>query len=170
MSGAKAAWAMLLILGAGVPAFACEHPALPLIPEDGKLKSREQRAVNLDVIRYITGMGAYVGCIEAAHRAATRDGVHPVNLQLLALRNNAAVAEIEAVKDIYVANVGPFEELFFEQPYDGRDRSGYAAKRPPPAPRGPERALRRIERMEGDCGTSLDCTFDKSFARPGAAR
>ncbi len=168
MSAAKLVCGVCLI--ACSPAFACDNPALPAIPDGEELNRKTERAVKADVIRYITEMGAYVACAEAAHRAAVRDGVLAVNLQLLASRNNAAVAEIEAVKDAYVAKVGPFEEIFFEQPFDSGDRRVDAAPQFPVVPLGHERVLRRAEHIEGDCGAAVQCTMNKEFVRPGAPR
>ena len=168
MSVAKLVCGVWLI--ACSPAFACENPTLPTIPDDEKLGNRAERAVKADVLRYITEMGAYVACIEAAHRAAVRDNAPAADVEQLVLRNNAAVAEIEAVKDLYVAKVGPFEELFFEQPFDSGNRRADAAPQVPLVPRGPDRVLRRAERIRGDCGSALDCPDNKEFPQPGAPR
>lgn len=88
----------------------------------------------------------------------------------LVLRNNAAVAEVADLRERYVANVGPFEELFFEQSFDQGRRRLDAKPQLPTLPRGPDRVLRRAEQLAGDCGAALECPGNKEYPRPGAAR
>jgi hypothetical protein len=90
---------------------ACEHPSLPQIPADDRIRGREEQAIQSDTLRYINGMAAYVACIQAEYEAAKSNDAPPLHLSMLVARNNAAVAELQAMRDIYEARVGSIEEL-----------------------------------------------------------
>lgn len=114
-----------LLLGlSSVAALACEHPTVPNVPSDERIRGRAERALKDEVRSYITDMSIYAACVQAEYRAADNDAVLEIIRSLLATRNNTAIAELEAFRDIYVASVGPLEELFF-------DESGGAPGRPP---------------------------------------
>lgn len=160
---------LVLLLGAPAAGIACNHPALPFIPENERIRGRVERAVKEDMIRYITEMSVYVACVGAEHSAAVARGAAHLPVSLLAARNNAAVAELEAVRDVYVDKVGPLEELFFEQPFDSGGRRSDAAPQLPPVPRGSDYVLQRAERLRGggDCAPN-DAVCSKAFTKPGA--
>lgn len=158
----------LLLSGASASALACSHPALPGIPADGRISGRIERTIKADMIRYVTEMSAYVACVEASHSAAVGEGAPGQHVSLLATRHNAAVAELEAVRDIYVDTVGPLEELFFEQPFDSGNRRSDAAPRLAPVPRGPDAVLRRLERLRGGASCADEAVCSKAFTEPGA--
>lgn len=138
----------------GAAALACEYPSLPVIPEDGRIRGRAERTVKEDVIQYVKAMSVYVACVQAERSAAVRDGAPDLQVSLLATRNNDAVAELEAVRDMYVEKVGPFEELFFELPFDSGDRRRDAAPR---LQRAPER--HSLIRMGDQCTKASACGF-----------
>ena len=164
---------LVLVLLTGLVAspavLACEYPALPHIPEGERIRGRLERDVKQDMIRYITEMSAYVTCVQAEHGAAAARGAAELQVSLLTARNNLAVAELEAVRDVYVDKVGPLEELFFEQPYDSGDRRADAAPQLPAVPRGPDTVLRRAERLRGGANCApADAVCSKTFTEPGA--
>src|SRR5690606_21763512 len=116
-----------------------------------------------------TEMSVYVTCVQAEHSAAVARGAADLHVSLLTARNNLAVAELEVVRDVYVAKVGPLEELFFEQPYDSGDRRADAAPQLPTVPRGPDTVLRRAERLRGGANCApADAVCSKTFTEPGA--
>jgi hypothetical protein len=99
----------LLLSSSCVSVFACGNPALTDIP-DG-VSGPEEQAVQDDMLRYLSEMREYVSCIQEDYEAAQKDGFPEVFLSLLATRNNAAVAELEAMRKVYVARIGPVEDL-----------------------------------------------------------
>jgi hypothetical protein len=102
---------VLVLLAAGRAASACELPTLVAIPAADALG---ERAANIIVAteRYVTGIKAYVACVQAELAAAGGDAA-PASLrnQLIA-RNNHAVAEAEAVLGQFRARVAPPEDLY----------------------------------------------------------
>jgi hypothetical protein len=52
-------------------------------------------------------MRAYTACVQAALTAAGGDSAQPIVKSVLVARNNAAVAEVQAVVKIFQANVPP---------------------------------------------------------------
>jgi hypothetical protein len=155
---------LVLMLG-GTPAavLACDYPAPPSFPTDERISGRVERAIKDDMIRYITEMSSYVACVQADHAAAVESGASAQSLALLAARNNVAVAELEAVRDLYVANVGPIEDLLFEQSFDSGRRRSDAAPQLPPVPRGSDFVLQRAERIRGEGCIQNDAVSCKSF-------
>jgi hypothetical protein len=155
---------LVLMLG-GTPSavFACSYPAPPSFPTDERISGRIERAIKDDMIRYITEMSGYVACVQADHAAAVESDASDQSLALLAARNNVAVAELEAVRDLYVANVGPIEELLFEQSFDSGKRRSDAAPQLPPVPRGSDYVLQRAERIRGEGCIENDAVSCKSF-------
>ena len=103
---------ILLLLATGSPAaFACSNPSLPQIPANSELSAEDQQAVRNDTRRYFAAMTDYVACVEAEFEAAKNMDARPRLLAALAARNNLAVAEVEAVRDVYEARIGPIEGL-----------------------------------------------------------
>ena len=100
-------WAYVLLLVCSRSA-ACDLPALAAIPE---------RAGNdvADVLRavrgYSDGMIAYTRCVKDELETAGGDAAPTFQRAALILRNNYAVAELEAVTSSYAAHVGPLENL-----------------------------------------------------------
>jgi hypothetical protein len=154
---------VLVLSGTPVAALACDYPAPPSFPTDERIKGRLERAVKDDMIRYITQMSGYVACVQADHAAAVESGASDQSLALLAARNNVAVAELEAVRDLYVANVGPIEELLFEQSFDSGKRRSDAAPQLPPVPVGADIVLQRADRMRGEGCNDNDAVSCRSF-------
>lgn len=155
--------ALLVSVAASPSALACDYPALPHIPVNERINGRVERAVKEDMIRYVTEMSIYVACVGADHSAAVADEAADLHVSLLAARNNVAVAELKAVRDVYVDKVGPLEELFFDS---GNRRS--AEPQLPTIPTGPDIVLRRAELLRGG-GNCLanDAACSKAFTKPG---
>jgi hypothetical protein len=154
---------ILMLGGAPSAVFACSYPAPPSFPTDERISGRIERAIKDDMIRYITEMSGYVACVQGDHAAAVESDASDQSLALLAARNNVAVAELEAVRDLYVANVGPIEELLFEQSFDSGKRRSDAAPQLPPVPRGSDFVLQRAERIRGEGCIENDAVSCKSF-------
>ena len=101
---------LLLMVGASCKALACGMPSLIQIPlEEDPSVSRT--LVQLEMIRYIGAMSSYVNCLQEDHQTASAAGAPELHLSLLATRNNHGVAELRAMQQLYVAAVGPIEEL-----------------------------------------------------------
>jgi hypothetical protein len=98
------AWLLAL---ASAAAAACELPPLAAIPD----KVRDTPAVLRDVNAYRGGMVAYAACLRDELAAAGGDAAPPLQRSVLVRRNNAAVAELEAVTQLYAERVGPPENL-----------------------------------------------------------
>jgi hypothetical protein len=110
--------------GANV-AVACENPSLPnLPPEKGRIHAREERLLELDTLRYIHEMQAYVACLQEQHAAVAGDG-GSVEASLIAGRNNAAVAELDAVTAVYEERVGPIDVQAWELAQAERRAAAY---------------------------------------------
>ncbi|MBN1239888.1 MAG: hypothetical protein JXB36_15405 [Gammaproteobacteria bacterium] len=78
---------------------ACEQPPLVLIPAQEDIEGNEREIVEA-TREYFEGMQAYVDCIQQELAAA---GEEPPTLvrNVLVQRNNAAVAEAEAVQRVF---------------------------------------------------------------------
>ena len=95
-----------LCLGAlASTALACEMPPLVAIP--AKDKVGDQGAVIRDATSvYFNAMKDFTDCVQAELKAAGGDNAPKLTKQVLIARNNAAVAEADAVKKLFEANVG----------------------------------------------------------------
>ena len=101
-------WA-LVSSGLGGPAFACELPTLPILPRVDIASELDARLVR-DTQEYVDGIEAYVECIRA-ELESLQTGGFTTGRQLLVARNNAAVAEAEQVRSLFIDRVGPIESL-----------------------------------------------------------
>jgi hypothetical protein len=101
----------LLLATVSSAAFACSYPSLPDIPTATDSGVHDAQAVRDDTRRYFTAMSDYVACVKTEYEAASESNASPRLLAALAARNNLAVAEVEAVRDVYEARIGPIEEL-----------------------------------------------------------
>lgn len=102
---------LLAVLAACVSysAYACDHPPLVEIPEEvgqGRAMERVREATQL----YMQSMTAYTQCLQA-EIAALGDDAPRLQQALLVARNNAAVAEVEAMLQIYEQRVEPLSSL-----------------------------------------------------------
>ena len=89
-----------LLTGASATALACDLPALVDIPQD--TKSHEQE-VRTSVQAYFDQMKVYTACVQQQLTDAGGDGAPQLTKSVLVARNNAAVAEVEAVMKIFKA-------------------------------------------------------------------
>jgi hypothetical protein len=96
--------AAVLLCAISSASFACTLPPLVAIPAKDKVGDQGP-AIREATSAYFDGMKAYTECVQAALRAAGGDAAPPLTKTLLIARNNAAVAEAEAVKKLYEANV-----------------------------------------------------------------
>lgn len=95
-----------LSLGAIPPfAFACDEPPLVVIPAKDKVGDRAA-AVRAETAAYFQGIQSYVACIQAELAAAGGDAAPTAIKAVLVARNNNAVAEAQAVRKLFDANVG----------------------------------------------------------------
>jgi hypothetical protein len=95
-----------LCLGAlASTALACELPPLVAIP--AKDKVGDQGAIIRDATKtYFDAMKVYTDCVQAELKAAGGDSAPKLTKTVLVARNNAAVAEADAVKKLFETNVG----------------------------------------------------------------
>ena len=96
--------AAVLLCAISSTSFACSVPSLVAIPAKDKVGDQGQ-AIREATGAYFEQMKAYTDCTQAA-LAAAGDGAPTLMKALLIARNNAAVAEAEAVKKLFEANVG----------------------------------------------------------------
>ena len=96
-----------LWLGAlATTSMACDLPALVVIPPKDKVG--DQSAAIRDATKaYFDQMKVYTDCIQAELTAAGGNSAPTVMKTVLIARNNAAVAEADAVKKLFEASVGP---------------------------------------------------------------
>jgi len=84
---------------------ACEYPALVEIPEKAESGRRAER-LREATEAYIVGMVGYTNCIQAELASIGEDAPRLQKGMLIA-RNNAAVAEVSAVVELYESRNGP---------------------------------------------------------------
>lgn len=101
----------MLLSSTGLAAIACENPSLPTLPpEKGRIREREEHVIELETLRYFNDMKVYVACVRDEHETVVREAGPSVESSLIARRNNAAVAELEAVRAVYEERIGPLDE------------------------------------------------------------
>jgi hypothetical protein len=94
----------LLLAAIAFPAFACDLPNLPLIPEKDAIGDQAP-AISAATGAYFDGMRAYTECIDAALAAAGGDAAPPSFKAAIVTRHNAAVAEAQAVQKLFQERV-----------------------------------------------------------------
>jgi len=96
-----------LLLGAlATTTLACDLPPLVVIPPKDKVG--DQAAAIRDATKaYFDQMKMYTDCVQAELTAAGGNNAPTVIRTVLIGRNNAAVAEADAVKKLFEASVGP---------------------------------------------------------------
>jgi hypothetical protein len=99
--------AALLLGGFSLAAQAgCEYPPLLMIPAKDKLSKKDERRINAEAQKYFADMKKYVACVQAELQAAGGDSAPTLYRNVLVARNNAAVAEFEAVEKWYTSSLG----------------------------------------------------------------
>jgi hypothetical protein len=99
--------AALLLGGFSMAAEAgCDYPALLMIPAKDKFSKKETKKINSDAEKYFADMKKYVSCVQAELQAAGGDSAPKLFRNVLVARNNAAVAEFEAVEKWYTTSMG----------------------------------------------------------------
>jgi len=104
MQSTKTIIAGLLMSAAGA-AGACEMPKLVVIPAKEAVVGKEE-SLRQAFMAYRQGMEAYTSCVQAELTAAGGDKAPPAVKAALVQRNNAAVAEVQAVDKLFNTNVG----------------------------------------------------------------
>ena len=95
----------LLLAAVALPAVACDLPKLPVIPPRDQIGDQAP-AVTAATSAYFEGMRAYAECIQSAI-AAAGGGAAPASFRNAMIdRNNAAVAEAQAVDKLYREALG----------------------------------------------------------------
>jgi hypothetical protein len=88
-------YAVLLVSASAPVSAACNKPAAPTIPAEGRISARDERAIRSDMQRYSGEMTTYLACLEQeSPDAAARQ---------------AAVAEQRAVTTLFTSRIGPVE-------------------------------------------------------------
>ena len=100
-------------------ALACEMPSLPVVREGA---SGSAVSTLLDVRRYSDAMVQYTQCVQTELAAAGGDATPAFVKALFVARNNRAVDEHKAVTDLYVARIGPLENLRLAEHLGGESK------------------------------------------------
>ena len=103
MQSTKAIVAVLLVTVAGA-AGACEMPKLLPIPAKEAAVGKEE-GLRTAFTQYRQGMEAYTLCVQAELTAAGGDKAPGIVKAALVQRNNAAVAEVQAMDKLFNENV-----------------------------------------------------------------
>lgn len=90
-------------------ALACDNPSLIEIPEEAPEGRRLER-LREATQDYFQAMTAYTQCIQA-ELGELGDNATDLQRGLLVARNNAAVAEVEAVLQVYAQRIEPLTAL-----------------------------------------------------------
>ena len=104
MNVTKTIVAGLLVTVAGA-AGACEIPKLVVIPTKENAVGKEE-GLRAAFMQYRQGMEAYTQCVQAELSAAGGDKAPAAFKSASVLRNNAAVAEVQAMDKLFNDNVG----------------------------------------------------------------
>jgi hypothetical protein len=104
MNVTKTIVAGLLVTVAGA-AGACEIPKLVVIPAKENAVGKED-SLRTAFLQYRQGMEAYTQCVQAELTAAGGDKAPAPIKAGLVLRNNTAVAEVQAMDKLFNTNVG----------------------------------------------------------------
>jgi len=104
MNVTKTIVAGLLVTVAGA-AGACEMPKLVLIPTKENAVGKEE-SLRTAFMQYRQGMEAYTQCVQAELTAAGGAKAPAAVKSASVLRNNAAVAEVQAMDKLFNDNVG----------------------------------------------------------------
>ena len=127
--------AALLTFASGA-ALACEIPTVVEIPETRDLGNRG-RAVASDTEQYLRDMVDYVACLKDEIEAAGGEDSPALLQSLLVQRNNAAVAEVKAIVELYEARIGPLDEASMAEAVRGADDIRRTGAAPPVQSRAP---------------------------------
>jgi hypothetical protein len=114
-----------LLVCCALPVFACEQPSLPMIPAKEDI-GRHSGPLERDTQRYLESMTAYVACVQAEFDGAKETDSTDFRREQLLLRNNAAVAEFEAVTRLFEDRVGPLETLNLARIQNASEQSARA--------------------------------------------
>jgi hypothetical protein len=96
----------LWLAGLASTTLACDLPPLVAIPSKDKIG--DQAAALRDATKaYFDQMKVYTDCVQAELTAAGGNSAPTLLKTVLIARNNAAVAEADAVRKLYDANLGP---------------------------------------------------------------
>jgi len=104
MNVTKTLIAGLLVAVAGA-AGACELPKLPVIPAKENNVGKEE-GLRAAFMQYRQGMEAYTQCVQAELTVAGGDKAAASIKAAAVMRNNAAVAEVQAMDKLFNDNVG----------------------------------------------------------------
>jgi hypothetical protein len=99
------AMAAVALCAVSSTSLACTLPPLVAIPAKDKVGDQAP-AIREATNAYFEAMKSYTGCVQAALTEAGGDAAPTLMKTILIGRNNAAVAEAEAVKKLFEANVG----------------------------------------------------------------
>jgi hypothetical protein len=98
-----------MLCGVSGVGLACDLPPLVMIPAKEDAIGKED-AIRAETAKYFQAMQAYTQCVQAALVAAGGDAAPTITKAVLVRRNNAAVAEAEAVLKAFTERVGPIAQ------------------------------------------------------------
>lgn len=109
-----------LLVSSSVPAWAaCDKPAAPTIPAEGRISARDERAIRNDMQRYTGEMTIYLACLQ-------QESPDPAARQ-------AALAEQQAVTALFTSRIGPGESGAAPAPAVAAPAAGAATAAAAPA-------------------------------------
>jgi hypothetical protein len=111
-----------LLGSAAVPSFACTMPPLVAIPAKEQIGDKAAQ-VGTEVSAYFEAMKAYTACIQQ-ELAAAGASPQPIVKSVLTQRNNAAVAEAQAVQKLYNEHLAATPAAPAAPPAEGGGRRG----------------------------------------------
>ena len=94
-----------LLCGLASPGFTCNNPPLVQIPKGDGLTELDRIRVRAEVTSYFEAMKSYTSCLQMELVEAGGDGASQLTKASYIVRNNGAVAEVEAVLKLFTENI-----------------------------------------------------------------
>jgi hypothetical protein len=96
-----------LLCGLASPGFTCNNPPLVQIPKGDGLTELDRIRVRAEVTSYFEAMKSYTSCLQMELVDAGGDSASQLTKASYIVRNNGAVAEVEAVLKLFTENIDP---------------------------------------------------------------
>ena len=88
-----------------ITGFACDNPPLVQIPAASDIGDEGPR-IRRETQVYVDAIAEYVACLQTELEAAGGDDAPPLYKAMIVTRNNAAVAEAEAIMELFENRFG----------------------------------------------------------------
>ena len=96
-----------LLSGLASPGFTCNNPPLVQIPKGDGLTELDRIRIRAEVTSYFDAMKSYTSCLQMELVEAGGDSASQLTKASYIVRNNGAVAEVEAVLKLFTENIDP---------------------------------------------------------------